>query len=212
MSIRVAIADDHSVIINGIKNMLADHPWITLTDTYANGEELLAGLEQTVPDVLLLDIRMPDKSGDKLVSVILKHHPTVRILALTNFDSVFLARKMLSHGALGYLLKSTDQDTLIRAIETVYEYQEFLEPELKQKLEERNIKDSRQASEFPALTPREKEVIQLIADGYTTQKITETLHLSEDTVDNYRSSLLAKFGVQNTAMLIKKAIYLGLVQ
>ncbi len=212
MSIRVSIADDHSMIINGIKNMLADNESITLIGTYANGEELLNGLQTDVPDVLLLDIQMPDKTGDKLAPAILKKYPAIRILTLTNFDSIFFAKKMLSHGALGYLLKSTDQGTLIQAIQTVYRYEEFLEPSMKQQLQERNLKDIRSGVEFPVLTPREKEIIQLIADGYTTKKITATLHLSDDTVDNYRSSLLSKFGVQNTALLIKKAVYLGLVQ
>jgi DNA-binding NarL/FixJ family response regulator len=212
MSIRIAIADDHQMVINGIKTMLADYSGISIIDTYLNGEELLAGFTNQYPDVLLLDIQLPDKTGDKLAPVILKKYPEVRILTLTNFDSAFYARNMLSHGALGYLLKSTDRETLIQAIETVYEGREFLEPSMRLQIEEKRLKTNRTNVKFPTLTEREREIIQLIADGYTSQKIIETLHLSANTIDNYRSSLLLKFGVTNTALLIKKAVQLGVVE
>jgi len=212
MSIQIAIADDHQMVINGIRTMLADYPRISITDTYLDGEALMRGLEARTPNVLLLDIQLPGRTGDKLAPAILKKYPSVRILTLTNFDSAFYARNMLYHGALGYLLKSTDRETLIAAIESVYEGREFLEPSMKQQIEEKSLKTNRAHVRFPVLSAREKEIIQLIADGYTTQKIIETLHLSANTVDNYRSSLLLKFGVTNTASLIKKAVQLGMVE
>jgi DNA-binding NarL/FixJ family response regulator len=211
MSIQIAIADDHQMVVNGIKTMLADYPRIRVTGTWETGAALIRGLEEQLPDVLLLDIQLPDKTGDKLAPLILKKHPTIRILTLTNYDSAFYARNMLYHGALGYLLKSTDRDTLIMAIETVHAGQEFLEPSMKQQIEAKNLKTNRAQVRFPSLQAREREILQLIADGYTSQKIIQTLHLSANTVDNYRSTLLLKFGVTNTAALIKKAVQMGLV-
>lgn len=212
MSIQIAIADDHAVIVNGVQKMLSNVSHISLIDSYLNGEELMQGLLKKIPDVLLLDIQLPGKTGDKLVPIILRKYPTLRILAFTNFDSAFYAKNMLSHGTLGYLLKSTDQSTLIKAIETVYEYKEFLEPSIKRQVDEKSIKAKREQSQNPILTPREKEVIQLVVDGYTSKEIAEKLHLGIDTIENYRFNLILKLGAKNTAMLIKKAVQLGLVE
>jgi DNA-binding NarL/FixJ family response regulator len=212
MNIRIAIADDHQMVINGIYTMLGDHPNIKIIATYETGEALLKGLEKESPDVLLLDIQLPDKTGDKLAPVIKKNYPGVRILTLTNFDSAFYARNMLYHGALGYLLKSTDRETLIEAIETVYDNREFIEPDMRHQVAEKNLKTNRAQVQFPTISVREKEILQLLSDGYTTQKIMDTLFLSATTIDNYRSNLLLKFGVANTASLIKKAVQLNIVE
>ncbi len=212
MNIRIAIADDHQMVINGIYTMLADHPNIKIIAAYETGDALLKGLEKEIPDVLLLDIQLPDKTGDKLAPVIKKNHPEVRILTLTNFDSAFYARNMLYHGALGYLLKSTDRETLIEAIETVHDNKEFIEPAMRHQVAEKNLKTNRAQVQFPTISVREKEILQLLSDGYTTQKIMDTLFLSATTIDNYRSNLLLKFGVANTASLIKKAVQLNIVE
>jgi len=212
MNIRIAIADDHLMVINGIQKMLSAFPHVQITGAYLNGEDLVEGLAKELPDVLLLDIQMPGKTGDKLTPLLLKEYPGLRILTLTNFDSVFYVKNMMHHGALGYLLKSTDPETLIEAIESVYEYREYIEPQLKQQLAEKNVKLNRQNANQPPLSSREKEVIQLIADGYTTQEIAGKLFIGFTTVENYRFNLLSKFGVKNTAMLVKKAVQLGLVQ
>lgn len=200
------------MVINGIQKMLSVFPNIVIIATYTNGDELLEGLKQELPDVLLLDIQMPGKTGDKLTPILLKKYPDLRILTLTNFDSIFYVKNMMSHGALGYLLKSTDPKTLIEAIQAVYEFTEYIEPALKQQLEEKHSRGNRQSVNMPPLSAREKEVLQLIADGHTTQEIADTLFIGFTTVENYRFNLLLKFGVKNTAILVKKAVQMGLVQ
>ncbi len=212
MNIRVAIADDHPLVISGIQKMLAGHDHISLTGAYSTAQDLLQGMEEDTPDILLLDIQLPEKTGNKLAPVLLKKYPDLRILTLTNFDSIFYVRQMLHCGALGYLLKSTDQQTLMEAIATVYEYKEFIEPSLKEQLDNRSFKKNRMDVEQPVLSNREKEVIQLIADGFTTQEIADKLYIGFTTAENYRQNLLTKLGVKNTATLIKKAVQLGLVQ
>ncbi len=211
MKIQIAIADDHLMVINGIQKMLSVFPDIVITDTYVNGDELLQGMEIRQPDVLLLDIQMPGKTGDKLAPALLKKHPELRILVLTNFDSVFYVKKMMGNGALGYLLKSTDPKTFTEAIRTVYQYKEYIEPALRQQLGEKNTRTNRHTVNMPPLSTREKEVLQLIADGHTTQEIANTLFIGFTTVENYRFNLLSKFGVKNTAILVKKAVQFGLV-
>src|SRR5690606_20992935 len=119
---------------------------------------------------------------------------------------------MMGQGVLGYLLKSTDPKTFTEAVKTVYEFKEYVEPALKQQLEEKTVRANRQSVNMPPLSGREKEVLQLIADGFTTQEIADALFIGFTTVENYRFNLLSKFGVKNTAILVKKAMQLGLVQ
>jgi DNA-binding NarL/FixJ family response regulator len=212
MKINIAIADDHLMVINGIQKMLSVFPDIIITDTYSDGDELMKCIEKRQPVVLLLDIQMPGKTGDKIAPQLIKMYPSLRILVLTNFDSVFYVKKMIGSGALGYLLKSTDPLTFTEAIKTVYKYQEYIEPGLRHQLEEKSVRVNRQAVAMPPLSTREKEVLQLIADGYTTQEIANQLFIAFTTVENYRFNLLSKFGVKNTAILVKKAVQFGLVQ
>jgi DNA-binding NarL/FixJ family response regulator len=210
MQIKVAIADDHPMIIKGLQNMLATYPHIHLIDTYLNGSLLMEGLTKQIPDVLLLDIQLPGKTGDELAPVILKKYPAVRILTLTNFDSTLHASNMLRQGVHGFLIKNADETVLIEAIETVYRGETFLEDSMKEKLHDLNIRITKAVSSKSMLTPREKEILQLIVDGLTSQEIAEKLFLSQNTVENSRASIMLKMDVKNVAVLIKKALRNGL--
>ncbi len=212
MSIRIAIADDHPMVINGLKDMLSNCDHIILTATYPDGEALQEGLKQHLPDVLLLDIQMPGQPGDELAPVLLKIYPGLRILALTNFDNMVYVNNMLQNGVLGYLLKNTDQQTLIEAIETVYGGEVFLKPLMREKVEQFRQQIKRKTSSKFALTPREKDILRLIVNEYSNQEIAENLFLSLRTVENYRLNLSLKLEVKNTAGLVRKAIELGLLK
>src|ERR1700744_6434281 len=124
MNINISIADDHPMMIQGLQHLLAHYPHITLLGAYLNGEELLHGLQATVPDVLLLDIQLPGQSGDELAPILLKKYPGLRILILTNFDSALHVNTLFRHGVHGYILKSAEEKMLITAIETVYKGEE----------------------------------------------------------------------------------------
>lgn len=210
MSIRIAIADDHPMIIGGLQKILAQLPHMLLTGAYANGKELLEGLQTTVPDVLLLDIQLPDKTGDELTPVVLKKYPGIKIIALTNFDSSLYIHNMFKCGVHGYLLKTSDEQELIRAIETVYHGGTYLEAELKVKMQQLEEKERKAVSLKSSLTNREKEILQHIVDGYTCTQTAEKLFLSVATVENYRVRILLKLDVNNAAALTKKALLLGL--
>lgn len=210
MNIRIAIADDHPMIIGGLKNMLSVYPHITLAGTYVTGADLLKGLQEAQPEVLLLDIQLPDKTGDLLAPVILKRYPDIRILALTNLNSALYVHNMLRMGVLGYVLKNTDPEVVIRAVETVYERREFIDPALKDSLEQFKQRMKREAALKPTLTLREKEILSMTVNGDTIQEISEKLFIGLRTVEYYRSNLFLKLDVKNMAGLIRKALLLGL--
>lgn len=210
--ISVAIADDHPMIIDGLQNILAKHTDMVLQAYYRNGAELLTGLDQQQPDVLLLDIQMPNITGDELTPLILKKHPQVKILILTNFDSALYANNMFKRGAHGYILKTSENDRLVEAIHTVYQGNLFLEAPMREKIERMAQRERNAAFSKSTLTPRELEILQLLVNGFTAPQVAEQCFLSLRTVANYRTSIMLKLDVNNTAMLVKKALLLGLAE
>jgi len=209
--IRISITDDHPLILNGLKEIINRRSDLELCGAYLNGKQLLEGLKKTLPDVLMLDIQMPDQQGDELAKIVTRLYPSVKMLALTNLDNVYHIKSMLQHGVLGYALKTAPEELIVTAIKTVYAGQTFLEDALKDKLLRHTIS---KANAFPGeltLTRRENEILQLIADNQTSQDIADKLFLSKRTVDHHRNNLLLKLGVKNAAALIKKAIDMGLI-
>ncbi|MFT3910764.1 MAG: response regulator transcription factor [Ferruginibacter sp.] len=205
--INVAITDDQSIIINGLQKILSGMPGITITGTYINGDELLNGLAAAQPDVLLLDIQMPGKTGIELAGIIAKKYPSIKIIALTNFDVPAQIKKMLQQGCQGYLLKDVEPEIIVKAIETVHNGEMYIQEQVQVKLM-KNLSDS--GSGNNVITRREKEILQLIVEEYTNKEIADKLFLSLRTVENHRNHLLQKFKVKNTAGLVKIAIQEGL--
>ena len=205
--INVAIADDHSIVLNGLQKILALHTDIKVTDVYLNGDSLLEGLEIKQPDVLLLDIQMPGKNGIELAGIISKKFPDVKMIALTNVDILVQVKKMLQKGCLGYLLKDASPEILVEAIKTVHTGEQFLYESLSKQLVNNFFSQNSKQ-----LTRREKEILQLITEEHTNQEIADKLYLSLRTVENHRNNLLQKLDVKNTAGLVKIAIQEGLVK
>jgi DNA-binding NarL/FixJ family response regulator len=211
MSIQVAIVDDHPLIMQGMQMLLSRYPHIILVGAFGSATELMHGLERMTPDVLLLDIQLPDKSGDELAPQILKTCPGIKILMLTNFNSPLYVHNALRNGVHGYLLKTTEQETLIHAIETVHNGGQFIEAALQEKMEEEIPKKNKRIFTTKSnLTSRETEILQLIVNGYTDPEIAQQLFLSLHTVKRYRINILLKLDVKNTAALVNKALKLGL--
>jgi DNA-binding NarL/FixJ family response regulator len=205
--IRVAIVDDQVIILNGLQKILADAPHIKIDGVYNSGDDLLLAMEHRVPDVLLLDIQMPGKSGPELAVIISKKYPSVKMIALTNVDVISQVKQMLQKGCLGYLLKDVSPEILLKAIETVHLGEQFLKEDFKTQL-----LNSLTGSETNHLiTRREKEILKLIVEENTNQEIALKLFLSLRTVENHRNNLLQKLQVKNTAGLVKVAIQQGIV-
>jgi DNA-binding NarL/FixJ family response regulator len=212
MSIKITITDDHPLATNGIASMLTPFPQLEIMDLFNSSSALLEGLKTRQPDILLLDIMLPGQSGRDIAPVIKSNYPAVKIIALTSLDAPSMVSGMMRRGCSGYLLKDTDQETLVLAIEEVYKGHEFIEPSLKEKLLEnitrfQSNKTERMAHE---LTQREKEILKLIVAENTTQEIADKLFISFRTVENHRYSLLQKLDVKNSVGLVKLAIQMGL--
>jgi len=210
--IRIAITDDHPMMLNGLKHALETYEHIEVTGLYAGGNALLDGLQQQQPDVLLLDVHLPDITGDALTRIITRKYPSVRILILTSHDSIFFIRSLLRSGATGYVLKTAEHALLLEAIESVYRGLQYLSPEVKDSLIKDTLKMRSKISNPLELTQREKDIIQLIAEEHTSQEIAEKLFLSHRTVENYRLGLMQKLDAKNMVGLVKKAIQMGLVE
>lgn len=205
--IKLAITDDQVIILNGLQKILADVPEIRVTGIYRGGEELLSGLTDRQPDVLLLDIQMPGKNGIELAAIIARQYKNIRIIALTNIDVVAQIRNVLKQGVLGYLLKDASPEILVEAIHAVYGGGQYIQEQLRQLL--LNSLSTSPAKQI--VTRREKEILELIVDEFTNQEIADKLFLSLRTVENHRNNLLQKLDVKNTAGLVKVAIMEGLV-
>lgn len=211
MTIKVAITDDHPIVANGLKKILDDFENINVVAVYATGNEMLKEVGTSLPDVMLLDMNLPDLEGPDLARQLLKKFPAIKIVVLTSSDVTVQVKKMLQIGCQGYLLKDSDDKTIVEAIEAVYNGGQFLSPVIQQQLVNDMFRNKNQ-KQNTLLTRREKEVLQLITEEFTNQEIADKLFISLHTVDNHRSSLLQKLDAKNTAGLVKKAIENGLVE
>ena len=205
MSIRIFIADDHYMVVEGIRSMLLQEHNIEWMGHAMTATSCMAFLSQQQPDVLLLDINMPDKSGIDLCKEIKEKYPDIFIIGLSSFNQQSYIQKMMQNGASGYVLKNASREEIVNAIESVINGDIFLSTEAS--LTMRENKDA----QIPVITRREKEVLQLIAEGLINKEIAEKLFISTTTVDTHRNSLLSKFDVKNTANLIKLAAQFNLI-
>jgi len=209
--IKVSIADDHPIVLNGLQNILKDFRTLEITGVFRNGKELLNGLRRQQPDVLLLDINMPDLQGDELTKIISSNYPQVKVLVLTNIDQIFFVRHLFKNGACGYLLKNAESDTLYEAIKAVYMGIRYIDPALKEKIGQEMF-DEAGAPAIPTLTRREQEILELIAEELTSHQIAQKLFITLSTVENHRLNLFLKLGVKNVAGLVRKSVQLGLIK
>jgi len=201
--IRVFIVDDHPVVIEGIHSLLQNEKDIAWVGQAMNAASCLGFFVNNTADVVLMDISMPGMDGVELCAVMKEKYPGIMILGLSTFNQGLYIKKMMENGASGYILKNSSKEELITAIHAVNDGSIFFSGEVGQALEEYQ-KYSK--IKLPLLTPREKEVLELIAEGYTNPQIAEKIFLSQFTVDSHRKNLLAKLNVKNTAMLIKFAV------
>ncbi len=211
--IRVAVTDDHLLIINGIKDLLAKVANIKVVASYLNVAETREGLAASLPDILLLDINLPDGDGIHLCKEVTKQYPSLKVLALTTYNQNVLVKNMMRAGASGFLMKNTSHQELCEAIQTVFNGEQYLQSEIKEALLRDSLGQAAPRTGFrPKLTRREKEILQLITDELTTQEIADRLFLSPKTVETHRLNLLQKLGVRNTAGLVKAAFHHGLLE
>lgn len=208
--INVFIVDDHQVVLDGIQSMLDAADGMSLVGLARNGQETLEFLKVNTVDVALIDINLPGMDGIELCKLIVKNHPKIKVLALTTFNEVSFITNIIKGGASGYLLKNTSKEELITAINTVSQGEQYLSKEVQEKLISASF-GKKDTSFIPKLTRREKEVLKLITEEFTTKEIAEKLFISDATVETHRLHLLNKLGARNTAGLVKTAIQKGLI-
>lgn len=210
--IKIAITDDHPIVIDGLLNALHDTPGMEVVATYNNGAALLKGLQEQSIDILLLDLQLPDKNGAELVPIVLQQYPDIHILILSGVESSSYIKEMIQKGCKGYLLKSnTDRDKLITAIQEVYNGSVYLEPAIKEQLlHEMLIAKRKRDSINPKVTQRELEVLRLIMEELNNQEIADRLFISLRTVETHRYNLLQKLNAKNTAGLLRIARQMGI--
>ncbi len=205
MAIKIFITDDHYMVIEGIRSLLLPDKNIEWMGHAMNAASCMAFIRKQQPDVLLLDINLPDKSGIDLCKEIKEQYPDIQILGLSSFNQQSYIQKMIQNGASGYLLKNASQEEIVKAIKAVMAGDNFLSSEAA-----KTIRENKNAR-IPVITRREKEVLQLIAEGLTNHAIAEKLFISTTTVDTHRNSLLSKFEVRNTANLVRLASQFDLI-
>lgn len=204
MKVSVFIVDDHYMVIEGIRSLLQNEKDIEWMGHATNAASCIGFLKQQQPDVILMDVNLPDQSGTDLCKQVKQLYPSVFILGLSTFNQQPVIRNMMENGASGYLLKNATRAELREAILAVMSGKTYLSAEASLSL---RIQDN----ELPLISRREKEVLLLIADGFTNVEIADKLFISVPTVNTHRKSLLSKFNVNNTAGLIKLAVKYNLV-
>jgi two-component system nitrate/nitrite response regulator NarL len=209
MKIRILLADDHPMIRAGFKSMLDKNERFEIVGEAGNGKELIALAGQLNPDIILVDISMPVMNGLESLEALSGQTPGVRIIILTMHEEREYILQALKSGAAGYLIKNIERFELERAIITVYEGGKYFSPIITNILAEAVSKP--EASDIAEVTPREKEVLELVAQGNSTKQIADLLGISIRTVESHRINMLKKLKVNNTAGLIKKAIELKIL-
>lgn len=206
----VFIIDDHPIVLQGLKNLLESREGIRVTGIFDQATSALAALDNIqVPQVMLMDINLPDVSGVTLCQKVKQVHPEIRIVALSVHNERSVIMSMLQSGASGYVLKNAIGDDIVAALRAAMEGQIYLCSETQKAL---NEAPGTEPKELPRLTRREKEILELIGQGYTTQQIAAELFISTHTVESHRKNLKEKFGVPNTATVVRMAAELGLTR
>lgn len=211
--IKISILDDHALVIDGVKAMLANDPSIEVLHTHLTMQSLKEKLAEgnILPDILLLDINLTDADGLDVCKMLHKSHPTIAIIALTNFDETIFVKNMIKNGAKGFLLKNVANQEMLQAIHTVSAGNTYIQQAVQNQLIAEQLGQITESPYIPKLTRREKEILTLIVQECTSTEIGEKLFISPSTVETHRLNLLQKFEVKNVAGLVREALKKGII-
>ena len=212
MTTRVLLADDHEIVLDGVHAMLEREPEFEVSGKVTDGSQAVELSRELVPDIVVMDLTMPDMSGIEATRLIVTEQPTVKVLCLSMHADSGFVMAALEAGASGYVLKDAAKQELLHAICTVMKGQVYLSPGVAgMVVDAARSRDAESgASDFALLTEREREVLQLLAQGETSKQIACRLHLSVKTVGTHRRHIMDKLNINNIAGLTKFAIHEGL--
>ena len=209
MTIRVLLADDHTLIREGLRALLTSVPDISVIGEVHTGREAVSAVQQLDPDVVVMDLAMPDLNGIEAARLIHARHPAIRIVMLSMHSTAEHVYRALEAGASGYLLKETAADEVITAVRAVHAGRQYLCTALAGSVGG-SATFARTPGPVDSLSPREQQVLQMVVEGKTSSEIAHILCLSPKSVETYRNRLMKKLGVENIPSLVKFALEHGL--
>jgi DNA-binding NarL/FixJ family response regulator len=212
---KILIADDHAMVRDGVKNLIQQNKDLAVIGEARSGNEALELYERLQPDLLILDISMPDMNGMEVSRTILAKNPNANIVILSMYDDEDYISRCLEYGVKGYVVKNESGSELDYAIKSVLQGKNYFSRQAQDvifKKYSQNVTRKKPAEENINLTKREIEIIKLIADGLTSQQMADRLFISPRTVETHRANLMKKVGVKNAIELVKKAQQLNLLQ
>jgi len=206
---KVLLADDHGVVRKGLRFILEQEPDFTVAGEAADGREAVRLARELEPDVIVMDIAMPQLNGIDATAQIVKQSPRTNVLILSMHNDETYLLRALEAGARGFLLKDTAEEDLVRAVRVAAQGKPFFSPAIAQALLEdymRNLQQRNQQDSYSLLTDREKEVLQLLAEGRSNKEVAQLLNLSVYTVETHRTRIMQKLDLHNTAELVLYAV------
>ncbi len=212
--IKLMVADDHKIFRQGIKKLLEEEPDLQVAGEAANGREAVKKATELKPDVILMDIAMANLNGLEATKQIKKVLPDVKVIMLTMHKNEEYVLQSFQAGASGFILKEGAVEELVSAIRSIHQDKSFLSPTISKTLIDaylRKAETGKTETPFDLLTDREREVLQLIAEGYTNREVAKALFISVKTVEAHRAHIMQKLNIHEVAKLVKYAIQKGLV-
>lgn len=214
--IKILIADDQELLRQSLEIVLGSKENMALTGSVENGMEVLDSVQQEMPDVILMDIRMPKMDGVQCTKVIKERYPQIKIIILTTFDDDEYVFNALKNGASGYLLKGVSVDELVSAVETVYDGQAMINPDIAatvlrlfSRMAQSDYSIQIQRNQVEELTRSEWKIVEQVGNGLSNKEIAQKLNLSENTVKNYLSNILSKLNLRDRTQLAIWAVQTG---
>ena len=214
MKSRVLVADDHAIIREGLRVMLGNQPDMEVVAVAENGREAIQLVEKHEPDIAVIDLSMPELNGVEAIQQMMPRHPHLQVVVLSIHETKPYVYRALKAGAKGYLVKETAGLEVVDAVRAVQRGERYLSQSISDLLTTESFQKLESlidVSPLEALSPRERETLQLVAEGKTSQEIAERLSISPKTVDTYRSRLMHKIGVDDMAGVVKFAIQYGVI-
>jgi len=209
--IRILIADDHGVVAEGLKHLIETQADMQVVAIAADGREAVRVARETQPDVVLMDLSMPELNGADAARAILERDPKCRVIVLSMYSDREYVRRALKAGAAGYVVKRSAAKEVVEAIRAVFGGGRYLSPRVADVVIDDYADDDKAADPLARLSAREREVLQLLAEGRTGAEIAQRLSLSQKTVETYRARLVEKLGIRDVAGLVRFAIQRGIV-
>jgi two-component system response regulator NreC len=213
VAISIILADDHPLVRRGMQAVFESERDLAIVGVAADGLETVRMAERLNPDVLVLDLMMPGLSGLEVLRILRERSPQTRVVILSMYSSSAFIAQALQHGATGYVLKGCPEEDLVRAVKAAAAGRRFLSPPVTDIAINAYIEQSKTGTFDPheTLTPRQREVLQLAAEGKTNAEIAKRLNISQRTVENHRATLMQRLGLQNQTELIRHAMRHGLI-